>query len=653
MAKQEAASGRVERRTQSAGGRRSTDAVPPAPVGGRLLEIAAVAVLALVSGTGLGWLLAHTFAGDHEDAADAMEQRSTDEVEVSDLAMRSLGVEVGPAPLPANVERWSTVLAEVEDTPQSLRPIASPVAGRVRAVRIVEGEAIPGGHVVIEIVPDSWPSPRLDLTREILRPAQEEIHRMVSSLRVRQQELSIARSEYERVLPFAKEDSDEAGGDGNAPAVPRDRLIALRNGVRRAEEQFELAEHEFFKHGFTSEDVAALAGEKHGHLPRVDASTWRRALTWNGLWTEPVQELYAQLPEGVREQMWAVAVLGELSARGLVDRELVDWLTSDAKAAEHFVRIGTLRIEGHGVASLADHAAIGAFDPVVELRAPSTEGASDEGAVWDVARVHARAGDYVEMGTLLCELRDHSALRLVAHPVGREVELMQEAMIEESSCRVRALVPADAPVLEGPRVLRLLGQHEGRPDRSMRGAGRSGALAWLTVPNRVAATARDDAGHSMRTWVLRPGMVCRLSVPDRSVAESSGPLRGIELPRTAVAYDGARRFVFVVEPEAEDDDHDDHDHDGHDHDGHDHDGHDHDGHDHDGHDHDEPVEHGTHFRAVEVAVLAEFDGRVVVALTELGESPFAADAVIARSGALGLLLAMNDDGGDGGGHHHH
>ena len=63
--------------------------------------------------------------------------------------------------------------------------------------------------------------------------------------------------------------------------------------------------------------------ETGGHLPRIGAEVWQRALQHNGLWPKAAEELLSVLPATQRELPWVIATIGELAASGLIGKDLL------------------------------------------------------------------------------------------------------------------------------------------------------------------------------------------------------------------------------------------------------------------------------------------------------------------------------------------
>ena len=94
-----------------------------------------------------------------------------------------------------------------------------------------------------------------------------------------------------------------------------------------------------------------------------------------------------------------MATIGEIVAGGFVGRELAEWLRQEKAATAHFLEIGGLLQRGHSLEAVRNYFALGAFDAVVKVKAPSLA------ADWDVESLLVKPGERVTEGQPTIYLR--------------------------------------------------------------------------------------------------------------------------------------------------------------------------------------------------------------------------------------------------------
>jgi hypothetical protein len=490
-----------------------------APSGRRWAAALGTAVAGvLVFGCGLagGWIAAsqkaepppdghaHGHEGhghSHGAAAPALSKRT----------LENLGVEVGDLRLGEFV-RAREVPGVVAADPGSLRPVVAPVAGVLEEVLVVRGQRAAPGAVVARLRRDPFPRPTLVLTDAVLRPLNEEFHAAVAGLRAAAQAHAIAREDLGRVRRVLD-------APGAAGALPGKVEIDLRNEERRARRALENAREEALRHGLAPEEVDAV--EAGGEAPH-DLPPAERVLSRNGLWSPDAGAVLAALPEDVRAAPYAAAVLGELVGARVLAPPLARAMIERKDVAAAFLDVAGLLQQGLTVESLLALADAGALDPVVPLRSPA-------GIDGDVEDVRARAGERVEAGAPVVEVRDLSHVRLVLSPAGSEVAAVSAALASGEPVSASPLVTGSGPDLQD---LRLLSIEAGEGTHAA-------ARALVAVENRPLSVAKRSDGREFRTWALRPGLryVARVPVerlPDRFV-----------LPADAVAAQGPDTVVLL------------------------------------------------------------------------------------------------------------
>jgi multidrug efflux pump subunit AcrA (membrane-fusion protein) len=430
---------------------------------------------------------------------------------LSARTLANLGVEVGELRSQEFV-RSRDVPGVVVAPPGSLLPVSSPVAGVVEEVLVLEGQRVAPGTPVARVRRDAFPRPTLVLTDAVLRPLNEELHSAVATLRSASQAVAIAREDLARVRRVLQ----APGAEG---ALPGRVEIDLRNEERRAVRALENAREEAERHGLTPEEVARVEA---GGPAREDLPPVERVLARNGLWSPEASAVLGTLPEETRRSPFAAAVLGELVGSRLLTPRLAEVFRERADLAAAFLDVAGLLQQGATVESLLALADAGALAPVVDLRSPP-------GVDGDVETVRARAGERVEPGVAVFEVRDLSEVRLLLSPAGPDLAAISAALASGESVTAEPLTKGAGPPLEGLSVLAL---------EAREGNGAAGR-AVVPVENRVLSLSRRPDGREFRSWALRPGLRYVARVPVERL-----PGRFV-LPADAVAAQGADTVLLL------------------------------------------------------------------------------------------------------------
>jgi multidrug efflux pump subunit AcrA (membrane-fusion protein) len=472
--------------------------------------------LGLAGAVGIGFAAGWWLAPDPAPPDEAPHEHDAgDEVTLPAEALASLGVEVAPLEAAA----WTESIAlpgTIRLPPGAEQPVPAPLGGRVERIDAKLGQTVAPGDALVTIVREPLPLPELRVTGEVVRPAQEELHRMVAELRRAHAELQIARAELERVAAAV-------GPATEPPILPRQLLLERQYELQRAERALDFARHELLRHGVESEQVDAIAAG--GEPPAFDRARWRSALERSGLFGPEVQALHGALPASLRELPIAAAAAAELVASGLAGRELTEWLAEDAAAGADFLAIATLLQRGHSLADLRRLRALGALAPVFTVRAPA---GGDAETSFDLDAIHVAPLAQVAAGTPLVTLLDARRLLLEVHAAGGEAAALIAAWQLGAPIRATPAVPGAGPEL-----------HDLRLDR-VRAGDDTPAAGFLELTNEPLPPAPDAA----RSWALRAGMHYRVELPQR-VHE-----RVAVLPPDAIARDGATPVLFRRRGEA-------------------------------------------------------------------------------------------------------
>lgn len=438
---------------------------------------------------------------------------TADTIEFTPQSLRNLGVEIGRVQ-PTTFTRYRSVPAIVQKKPLTEQPLYAPFGGRVDRIFVEPGMLVTGGRKILTLVRDPIARPRLSLTEEILKPAQEAIHRTVIALRKSREEVRIFRTELDRVREF----TGKIGAD-DFPILPRKTEIDLRYQLNRAEKDYEQARLELMKHGFSAAQIDDIVEGKP--IPRHGEDTWKRALERNGLWPESAASLHAALPATVRSMPWIIATIGELSASGLLVPDLTQWLRGDEQAGRYLLEIGALLQKGHSIPDLVRLYELGAFRPVIEIVPPA-------GIDWDVHEILTKPGARVTAGTPLVTLLDPRMMYLRTLPAGGEKAHILRALEKRSTCTAAPLVPGTGPRLTGLKIAYVTSE-----------TAEGGTVAWVELENEPLAIVDEADGRTHRSWKLRSGLQYALEVPTERQDNV------YVLPSSAVTEDGAAKVVFV------------------------------------------------------------------------------------------------------------
>lgn len=249
---------------------------------------------------------------------------------------------------------------------------------------------------------------------------------------------------------------------------------------------------------------------------------WKKALEQNGVWNSKAQKLFDILPGKIKENQWVIATIGELAAEGLLSKEVLAWFTGNKKAAEYIIEIGGLMQRGSSLENIKDLYEIGAFEPVINIKAP------DFAVDWDVEKISVKQGEKVEAGATLVTLTNHSKMYFIAKPVGSEIGILTKAASEKVSITAHPLVSGVSESVKGLKIAKILGHDDG------------GTHVYLPVKNKIISKSEQD-GVKYRNWMLRNNMRFILQIPVKELKDV------IVLPAEAVIDSGSDKVIFVKE----------------------------------------------------------------------------------------------------------
>ena len=478
--------------------------------------IALGCVLTLIGLVG-GWMAAQQQAAPSADphAADAQADDAAESQELDKRTLANLGVTVGPAKRSTFV-RHRAVQAVIEDRPQNLQPIVSPLGGIVIELKTEAGSSIDADAPIIVLARDPIPRPRPDLTADILKPISEEVHEAVAALRSSIGKLKIVEANLARVRNARK------GRSGDALPILRKAEIEYQNEKAALELDRHAAEHELERHGLSE---AAIADVAAGKAPPPNAQLWAHTLRVHGLWPKAATAVQQALPEDERHRPWVAAAIGELSANGLATQALADALREHPVLATHFAEVAGLLMQGTPLETITLIGEAGALEATTVLRAPRRVD------TWDVQQVLVRPGQRIEAGDVLVKLHDARTMWLRLEPIGDELGFIVQALSRGDKLTAKPLLPDSGPVLKDLQLRRMATFTE---------AHERGGRAYARAPNERLCPEGVEIACS---WQLRVGLRYVVQIPvDRME-------KRFVFPVGAVTSRGPDRVVYIQDGE--------------------------------------------------------------------------------------------------------
>jgi hypothetical protein len=491
------------------------------------IVVACIAMAAL--GLGVGYFSAPRASASgsgHEASEKKGEEGHGDHgttPKLSPQAIKNLGVETKEVETGVFVQS-RPVPAIVINAPLSEQPLTTPVAGTVKEILIYPGSIAVGNMIAFRIVRDPLPRPTLALTQELIKPAAEEFHQGLGDIKRALRGVEVLKTELERIKGFTA----QGGTDQSLPLLPRKTEIDLRYELAKATQELENAREKLKLHGLDDAQVKQL--EDGYEIAELNHEIWQRALKRNGLWPRIADMTLASLPDEIKKLPWTIAAIGELSASGLANQHLVDWLGARPEAGEYFVAIAGLIQQGSTLEHIEALLKQKALSPIVEIRIPTFKTVSD----WDVLKVMVKFNDRVEAGTKLAELADRREMVLKAEPVGSDMPLILAALENSTKLEAVPLIADSGPDLKALNILYT--DSDNRPE----GEASTGLTAYLRLNNTLIGTSSaQSVPLKFRSWKLRNGLRYQLRVPLRQWKDA------IILPSEAVTDDGADKVVYV------------------------------------------------------------------------------------------------------------
>jgi len=152
--------------------------------------------------------------------------------------------------------------------------------------------------------------------------------------------------------------------------------------------------------------------------------------------------------------------------------------------------------------------------------------------VLQMARLEVGPGQHVQVGDVLCVLRDHAVLYIEGKAFEEDFPVLNLAV--QTDAPITALVEADGQQTQTVGELKILyiDDEVELKSRELR--------FYVRLPNQLVRDERTQQGHRFVSWRFKPGQRVQLLVPVERWEDR------IVLPIEAVVQDGAEWFVFRV-----------------------------------------------------------------------------------------------------------
>jgi hypothetical protein len=431
--------------------------------------------------------------------------------EISEQALKNMRVEIQEIDS-SNYTIFSPIPAYLSNHPLNIRPIYAPLSGRVKTFNLEPGQAIDSASVLIEIIRDPIKRPHLNLVQDILRPASEEYHSSIASLRSSVRNLKVLNSELKRLENFKSE------SDGLS-IVPQKDLIDLRYEIAKAKQDLENNRAKLKLHGLNPAEIQKIeTGKELVQSPRL----WLNALKQNNIWTKSSEKIFSLMTKEQQKNRWIIASIGELSAEEIVDNLLINFFTKNPAALKSFLEIASLLQQGHSLTDVDNLFQLGALESIIKIKAPANKHA------WDLKEINIKPGQIVARGDTLFTLLDPSQMLMNAKPSGSEFNIINKAVERQSPIDATPLIKGSSIDLSGLKISKILGQSQGD------------ALVLLPTTNSLLSEHSIN-GTKYRNWNLREGIKYTLKIPVEVLEDV------IVLPSKAVIDHGPDKVVFVRE----------------------------------------------------------------------------------------------------------
>ena len=448
----------------------------------------------------------------HDDHDSHSQKNTAEEIHFSAQTLKNMDIKIRPVSK-TTFTVFTPIPARIETMPMNQRPVFAPFNGRVQDIKVVLGQHVKAGQVLLTLIRGPIGRPSLNMVENILRPASENYHQTVADLRRNRKALDLLNTELARLRTFG-------GGDG-LYIVPQKDIIDLKYEKAKVTQNLENDRLKLIFHGLTQEQISKIENGK-SISPSLDF--WLHALKQNKIWTKSSEELLTALPKSLRSNRWVIATLGELTVEGLITPALIKWFQVETKVTNYFLEIARLLQDGHTLTDIKNLYRIGAFGDIINVRAPK----GIEG--WDVEQFYLKPGQKVRSGEAILKVTNHSKVYLVSNPQGSDITVLNNALKANSKINASPLISGSGVELNHLIINKITGIENGQ------------SIAYLPVKNTLLKQV-ELKQRFFRSWSLRNGLNYILKVPQKVLQDV------IVLPVKAVIQHGFDKVVFVQKKE--------------------------------------------------------------------------------------------------------
>lgn len=257
------------------------------------------------------------------------------------------------------------------------------------------------------------------------------------------------------------------------------------------------------------------SGEKQSYL-------WKNTLKRYGYWSEDSSKILESLPVKIKGLPLVIALLGEISANGLMDDEFVSWILKNQEAKKKFIKVTSFILEGKSISFVQNLIYLGALNSTVSIKAPNV--AKD----YDVHEIFVKPGDHVVQGQALGELHNMREIHIESHARGSEIPLLMDALENDLSISAVPLAEGSGIELQDLKIRNILDDKE-----------ESGATVHLEIEKNPFIVKKNAAKQMFRSWKIRVGTRYMIRVPQQQFQEV------FVVPSNSVVEEGAERQVFL------------------------------------------------------------------------------------------------------------
>lgn len=446
--------------------------------------------------------------GDHSDH-DAHEESEASQNVISPQALINMNVVIQEIDS-SNYTVYTPVPAYIKPHPLSVQPIYAPFGGIIKLKQLEPGQYIQPNEVIATIIRDPIARPKLNLIEKILNPASEEFHNAVAKLLITKKSLDVLNQEIIRIESFKN------SADGIS-IIPQKDYFNLKYERTKTTQELENSRSKLEFHGLKSDEILKL--EKGGKI-MPPKNIWVNSLKKNNIWNDLSEELYQSLDSATKSNRWVIATIGEISAEGLLNRELMTFLKSHQAAKSAILEIASLLQQGNSIENIKNFIEQGALSNIIEIKAPNNQ------IGWDLNAIKARNGKKVITGETLFELLDPSKKILTSEPSGSELIHLKQVSQEHASFNATSLIPNSSIPLNNLKI------------SSFQTNGLHKSSVYIPVKNTLLSNHKIE-NTTYRNWTLIDGTKYKLKLPLQQLKDV------IVVPSEAIIEHGSDKVVFV------------------------------------------------------------------------------------------------------------